>query len=248
MRQVQDQTPDPVAFWADKLEVSAGAVAAIIDKGPDIQNLVRSKLMKRGGVGYVQPGPETFPSVEDVNKVITACGALPCATWLDGTSSGEKAVEELLSLLIAKGIVALNIVPDRNWNIKDAQVKAVKVQELYKVVELARSLDLPINIGTEMNAYGKKTVDDFDAPELAPVRDDFMDGAYFIYGHTAMQRAARMGYQSPWAVQALPTRKERNDFYTQVGRRVSPGKTTLDHMRSTLSADLTPSKVISRLS
>ena len=51
----------------------------------------------------------------------SACGALPCATWLDGTSAGEQAIDELLDLLIGKGAVALNIIPDRNWNIADPE-------------------------------------------------------------------------------------------------------------------------------
>lgn len=244
---VREQFEDPVQFWAEKLQVPAGHVAAVIDDGPSIQNLIRSILMKRGGVGYVQPGPETFPSVEEVNKVITACGALPCATWLDGTSAGEQHEEELLSLLIGKGIVALNIVPDRNWNIKDPEEKLEKVQALYQVVNLARRLNLPINVGTEMNAYGKKTVDDFDAPELAPVLDDFIDGAYFIYGHTALQRSAGLGYQSQWTRQHLHTRKERNTFYTQAGRLIPPGSAFLKSLRRQLSENLTPTQVLEKL-
>ncbi|MDF1515851.1 MAG: hypothetical protein P1S60_18735, partial [Anaerolineae bacterium] len=243
-----EQTSDAVQFWSRKLNVDDDTVAAIISNGPAIQNLVRSKLMKRGGVGYVQPGPATFPSVDDVNRVITACGALPCATWLDGTTPGEQAEEELLALLMDKGIVALNIVPDRNWNIKDPQEKKGKIRELYRVVELARSLDLPINVGTEMNAYGKVLIDDYDAPELAPVKADFMNGAYFIYGHTALQRAVRMGYQSTWAVQHVPTRAERYDFYTQAGRLIEPGAHNLQQLSVMLSEQLTPDQIISKLS
>jgi hypothetical protein len=141
---------------------------------------------------------------------------------LDGTSSGEERIEELLALLIDKGVVALNIIPDRNWNIADPTTRALKVQKLYEVVALARQLDLPLNIGTEMNSFGQKLVDDFSAPELQPVIHDFIDGAYFIYGHTAMQRHLQMGYQSAWAKEHLPTRRERNAFYAQIGRLVPP--------------------------
>lgn len=224
VKAANDAVSDPVNFWADKLKVPAEAVAAIIDDGPKIQNLVRSKLMKRGGVGYVQPGPDTFPSIEEVNIVITAAGALPCATWLDGTSAGEQDIEELLHLLINKGIVALNIIPDRNWNIVDPETKARKVEELYNVVELAQNLDLPLNVGTEMNKYGLKLVDDFDAPELKPVREAFLDGAYFIYGHTVMQRTLNWGYQSDWTESQLITRKERNTFFVDLGRKMQPNK------------------------
>jgi hypothetical protein len=180
--------------------------------------------MKRGGVGYVQPGPETFPSVDQLHEMVSLLGALPCFTWLDGTSEGESAIEELLALMIDKGAAAVNIVPDRNWNIADPEVKAIKVHNLYQIVELAQQNDLPLNVGTEMNKLGLKLVDDFDAPELAPVCQAFLDGAFFVYGHTVAQRALGIGYQSAWARNELPTRRERNAFYTALGRRVEPGR------------------------
>jgi hypothetical protein len=154
-------------------------------------------------------------------------------------------MEELLELLIAKGAAALNIIPDRNWNIPDPEVRRMKVQKLYEVVELANKLDLPLNIGTEMNSYGQKLVDDFDAPELAPLRESFLDGAYFIYGHTLMQRSLRLGYQSEWAKTHLPTRCERNTFYAQVGRLVPPDQA--DKLKKFTSA-LSPAEILSKLS
>lgn len=214
---------DPVDFWADKLSLSAETVVSVMADEPKFQNTVRVKLMKRGGVGYVQPGPETFPTLDEFHRLIGACGALPCAAWLDGLSAGEQAIEELLGLLIDKGVAALNIVPDRNWNISDPDQKRVKLENLYRVVELAQQLNLPLNVGTEMNAAGQKLVDDFDAPELAPVRDAFIDGAYFIYGHTVAERALAMGYQSAWAQTQLPGRRERNAFFTELGKQVEPG-------------------------
>jgi hypothetical protein len=227
---------DLTAFWADKLAQEPGQIAALIGDGPKFQDLVRAKLMKKGGVGYVQPGPDTFPTVEEFHRVIIACGALPCATWLDGLSAGEQVIEELLELLIGKGVIALNIVPNRNWNIADPDQKRVKVQKLYEVVELAEKLDLPLNVGTEMNAYGQKLVDDFDAPELAPVRTAFMDGAYFIYGHTLAQRVLGLGYQSEWARTHLPDRRERNAFYTELGRKVEPGVQNRAELKQIISA------------
>jgi hypothetical protein len=214
---------DPIAFWAQKLGQSPEQISAIADDLPQFKKLIRAKLMKRGGVGYVQPDHSAFPSVEEVNELVLACGALPCATWLDGTSAGEQAEEELLALLIGKGVVALNIVPDRNWNVADPDLKRIKVKNLYDVVELAQHLDLPLNVGTEMNAYGLKLVDDFDVPELAPVRQAFLDGAYFIYGHVVAQRVLGIGYQSEWAKSELPTRRKRNAFYNALGRCVPPG-------------------------
>jgi hypothetical protein len=222
---------DPAPFWAEKLKLPLEQVAAQIGDAPAFQNTMRAKLMKRGGVGYAQPGPDTFPSLEDVNRMIQACGALPCATWLDGTSPGEQDIEEMLDLLIGKGAAALNIIPDRNWNIADPQVRKIKLDHLYRIVELAARLDLPLNIGTEMNTYGQKWMDDFDAPELAPVRQAFLDGAYFIYGHTMLQRALGLGYGSAWAQAHLPTRRARNEFYTRLGRQTPPTPQALEALR-----------------
>ncbi len=219
----QRETDNPAAFWAQKLNMERAAVEKQLQDSPGFQNLLRSKLMKRGGPGYVQPGHETFPPVEKLHTLVLACGALPCVTWLDGTSVGEQAMDELLALLMAKGAVALNIVPDRNWNIADPQQAALKQQKLYEVVALAKELDLPLNIGTEMNSWGQKLVDDFAAPALAPVREAFLDGAYFIYGHTVLQRACGLGYQSAWAAAFLPGRRERNTFYTAAGKAIAPG-------------------------
>ncbi len=237
---------DPAAFWADKLAMDREDVVALMADSPAFQNSIRSKLMKRGGVGYVQPSPESFATIEEFHTFIQACGALPCAAWLDGTTAGEKAMEELLALLIGKGVVTLNIVPDRNWNIADPDVKALKVAELYKVVELAQKLDLPLNVGTEMNSFGNKLVDDFDAPELASIRQAFLEGAYFIYGHTQLQRSQRLGYQSEWTKSHLPTRAERNTFYTLVGKLTPPGALGLS-LLETLSSAMTPDQIIATL-
>jgi hypothetical protein len=246
IRAAAEHFKDAGPFWAEKLQIAPEQVAAQIGDGPIFQNTVRSKLMKHGGVGYTQPGPDTFPSVEEVNQLVTACGALPCATWLDGLSAGEQAMEELLNLLIGKGAVALNIIPDRNWNIPDPEMRRVKIQNLYAAVALAEKLNLPLNIGTEMNAPGQKLIDDFDAPELAPVRQAFLEGAYFIYGHTVMQRGLGLGYQSQWAQQHLPTRLERNAFYTRVGRMIPPGKASLEHLGG-LDAYNSPDKFMNSL-
>ncbi len=241
-----DLFPDPVLFWAEKLQLSPEQVAAQIGDAVKFPNTLRAKLMKRGGVGYVQPGAESFPSLENVNQFIIACGALPCATWLDGTSAGEQAEQELLSLLIDQGAAALNIIPDRNWNISDPEKRPLMVQRLYEVVALAGKLDLPLNVGTEMNAPGQKLVDDFEAPELAPVRQAFLDGADFIYGHTVLQRAVCLGYQSEWARAHLPERRERNAFYSRVGRRVAPGQAGMARLKR-LTSDLSPVEVLDRL-
>jgi len=241
---VEKMAPNAAEFWAVKLKLTPDQTAVMMADAPRFQNLIRSTLMKRGGVGYIQPGPDSFPTVEEFHQLITPCGALPCAAWLDGFSAGEQAIEELLQLLISKGVVALNLIPDRNWNIPDPELRRQKVQKLYKVVRVAEQLALPLNIGTEMNSFGQKLVDDFDAPELAPVRQAFLDGAHFIYGHTVLQRALGLGYQSEWAQTHLPSRRKRSEFYSKVGYRVEPGAAGIARLKQQLALTMTPADIL----
>jgi hypothetical protein len=237
--------PDPAAFWSDRLDIPPGEVAALMADPPKFQNLIRARLMKRGGVGYVQPESGMFPTLEAFHQLIVACGALPCAAWLDGTTAVEQDLEEWLAFLIGRGVVALNVIPDRNWNIGDPGAKERKVRNLYRLVALAREWDLPLNAGTEMNSFGQKLVDDFDAPEMTPVRQAFLDGAHFIYGHTMLQRALARGYQSDWAQAHLPTRRERNAFYTQMGHLIPPGRQGIAILEK-LDPGLSPRDMVSR--
>ena len=232
---------DLPAFWGNKLDLPSEQVAETMRDNAKFLTLVRIKLMKQGGVGYIEPTPETFPTIQEVNQLILSCGAIPCVGWMDGTSQGEQDIEELLELLMHRGAGVLNIVPDRNWNIADEKIRQNKVQKLYEIVRLANDLGLPLNIGTEMNNFGQRFVDDFDTPALQPLRQVFLDGAHFMYGHTAMQLALGLGYESSWAKSHFPNRLERNKFYTRMGTLVPPGSQGLETLR-TLSANADPAQ------
>lgn len=245
-RQRFPERDDMLRFWASRLGMDMAQVGAFMGDAPFPHDAIRSKLIKRGGVGYVQPSPDTFPSFDDVTAAIIACGAIPTFAWLDGTSAGEQAIEELLGLAVNKGVAAINIIPDRNWNIKNPDERALKIRKLHEVVELAREMDLPILVGTEMNKAGQKIVDDFDAEPLRPLQADFIAGANFVYGHTALERALGWGYQSEWTRQYLPERRDRNAFYQEVGRLVAPGSEALARVAQ-LAAVRDPQAILARL-
>jgi len=234
---------NPAVFWAEKLDMPQADIEAIIDDTGKFQNTIRKKLMKRGGIGYVQPGLATFPAIEPFNELITAAGALPCATWFPSLSVDKHEMENFLNYLVDKGAVTFNAIPDRNWNIADPKLKQETVTNFHSVVKLVQEMDLPINVGTEMNSFGQKLVDDFDAPELEPVRQAFLDGAHFIYGHTIMQRKFGMGYMSEWSNAQFESRRQRNDFYTKVGYAGTPSY----FVDKSFSADMSAEDVLSKL-
>ncbi len=178
--------------------------------------------MKYGGVGYVAPTSDSFPAIETVIDMINDMDALPTATWLDGTSPGESDINAMLELFADKGIVAMNIIPDRNWNIKDPQEKAIKLENLAIAVKAAKDFDMPLCVGTEMNKIGLPFVDNFSTPELQPYVNDFMDGAYFFWGLTVLALISDRGYTSKWAKSEFGNnRAKKNEFYTKIGKLVN---------------------------
>ena len=211
------------AFWSERLGTSLEATSAMIDDPVKLQATIRAKTMKRGGVGYMEPAPESFPLMTDMNRFVAKLGAIPTITWLDGTSRGEQDIDELVELHVAAGAAALNIIPDRNWNIANPATKALKVAKLHAIVRMADARGLPISVGTEMNAPGLKFVDTFDAPELRPVVGSFLRGAWILRGHAvAMERDGR-GYLSDWARDEFKDVHAKNEHFYRLGRESGAG-------------------------
>jgi hypothetical protein len=221
------------AFWAGVFGITEAEAADLVANTPAFHEKMRSKLMKFGGVGYVKADGSGFPSMDEVIAMARGMEALPTTTWLDGTNPGEDDMMSQLELFTSKGVVAINIVPDRNWNIKNADEKALKLKKLAAVMEAARAFDLPLSVGTEMNKAGLPFVDNFKAPELADYINDFVHGAEFFYGHTLLARWADFGYFSK-AAQAVfgDDRKAKNAFFAEVGIKAKPNRGLYELLKS----------------
>ncbi|MHC4591276.1 MAG: hypothetical protein ACYS8L_01120 [Planctomycetota bacterium] len=164
-------------------------------------------------------------------EMALTCGALPSGAWLDGTNDGEADPVELYEFWVAKGIPTVTIIPERNWNVSNPRDKAVKLENLRAAVAAALDLDMPILAGTEMNADGQKFVDTFAAPELAPYRQAFLDGAHFAWGHTLLRMTAGIGATGLWAAEHFgDDRARRNAFFHRVGRAPYPAADALSEL------------------
>ncbi len=233
-------------FWSNALQICPCEASGLVSDTPKLHELIRSKLMKFGGVGYVPPTAETFPDVDTVIGMIRGIGALPMIAWLDGTNPGEADMPALLELMESKGTVAMNIIPDRNWNIKNPEERRTKLANLEKAVQAARDIAFPLCVGTEMNKAGLPFVDDFSAPELQWYVNDFLEGAYFLWGHTFLSRAADMGFASEWAGSHFGNdRRRKNEFYAEIGRLGRPDRTRIETSRGLRSAS--PKEVLKAL-
>jgi hypothetical protein len=233
-------TSDKLAeFWSQKLGGDAKKLG--LPEGRDLLNTIRAKTMKRGGVGYVQPDSGSFPLMADMNRFILAAGGMPVHTWLDGTSDGEKAMEELLDVAMSTGAVAINVIPDRNYT---PGSQDQKVKNLYHVVEAAQRRHLVVVEGTEMNSPGQKFVDDFNTEELAPLLPVFLKSAHIVYAHSVLQRQCGLGYTSTWANKHFGTAQRKNAFFEEVGATLKPPQEdTLREFDDTASPDALLKKV-----
>jgi hypothetical protein len=213
-------TSDELAeFWSQKLGTDARKLG--LPEGRDLLNAIRARTMKRGGVGYVQPDSGSFPGMAETNRFILAAGGIPVHTWLDGTSDGEQAIEELLDVAMSTGAVALNVIPDRNYT---PGSQDQKVRNLYHVIEVAQKRHLVVVEGTEMNSPGQKFVDDFNTEELAPLLPVFLKSAYIVYAHSVLQRQGGLGYTSAWADGHFRTAERKNAFFEEAGATLKPGQ------------------------
>ena len=240
--------PDLAKFWSQKLEVDVQKTEELLQNPAEFLKVARGKLMKLGGVGYIPPSPQAFPSVEEFHEMVISSGAIPAINYLDGTTPGEQCMQELLTLLVGKGVGAMNMIPnlaipDIRGNLEMTGVHRERCNLFYNTVRLAQEFDLPLHIGTEMNTHGQRLVDDLNSPELMPVRQQFLDGAYFVNGHSRLQKISSMGYQSEWARVYLPTRVERNNFYTRAGYLVDPGYRGIKKLRE-INPAMNPDKVL----
>ena len=239
-REVLGEGEGLVRFWSEKLGVDSASLG--LPEGQKLLDVIRGKTMKRGGVGYVEPGKGSFPLMADMNRFVEAAGGIPTMTWLDGTSEGEQAIEELVEVGMSTGAAAINIIPDRNYK---PGVKDKKLKNLYEVVKLAEKLELPIVVGTEMNSPGQKFVDSFETDELSPLLPIFLKGAYIVYGHSVLQRQCGLGYKSDWSNRNFGSTSKKNEFFEEVGRLLEPQQ---EDKAGDFSVSMSSDEILNKLS
>lgn len=227
-------------FWVKKLGPEAELLELPVSI--DLLNMIRAKTMKRGGAGYVVSDKGSFPLMADFNQFVLAAGGIPTMTWLNGLSEGEQAIEELIEVAMSTGAAAINIIPGRNYT---PGVKNQKLKNLYRVVELAEKLHLPVVVGTEMNSPGQKFVDDFNSQELSPLLEVFLKGAYIVYAHSVLQQRAGLGYTSNWAKRNFENLEDKNKFFQKFGSLLKPEK---EDALAVSSEDVTAQQILNEVS
>lgn len=217
-------------FWARLANRTPAQITALTADRPAFDELIRAILLKRGGIGYTAPTPETFPDAADFCAWALDCDAIPTVTWLDGTASGEADPAHLLDTFCQLGCAAVNIIPDRNWNIKNSDEKTAKLRHLADFIRESNRRHLPVNIGTELNKSTNLLTDDLAVPELKPFAPCFLHGAQVMVGHTLLARYADAPLLGPRAGSLFKTPLQRNAFYARVGALPPLDRETAEHL------------------
>ena len=218
-RDVFERPHATAEFWSRILGKEFEVVVELLADRPALEEVVRSRLAKQGGLGYEQPSPDTFPPVDEFIRWVISCEAVPMVTWLDGTSAGESDARAMLECMRGKGAAALNVIPDRNWNVADPEQQKTKLANLNAIVDAAVDMHMPINIGTEMNKRGLPFNDDLECEALRPHRETFLKGARIMVGHSLLLRYAGMSYIGEKACAVYSDPAERNRVFEAVGAR-----------------------------
>lgn len=97
-----------------------------------LENEIRSRLLKKGGPGFIPEDPKAFLPVEEIRDYILAAGGIPCYPVLLDDPSGkitpfEYPKEKLAGTLKRMGIYAVEFIPGRN----DCQVLEEYATYLY---------------------------------------------------------------------------------------------------------------------
>lgn len=238
-------TGDRAVFWGDVLSLAPQEVERLWGVPDEFLTIVRDR------VGRMAPDvpPREYPAAEDLFRAFEASGAVPCVLRdkRNGRSGSAADAGRFLDDAINRGARAVALEPDASWNIADPAEKERSLAALGDFMAAAKKRSLPVLAGSFMDAPCRKFVDSFGAPELAPYVRDFADAAFWLYGHTTLQRAIGAGLASEWAYRQFGAEHEAaNSFYAEAGRKAPPGKAARARIREA-GADARPGDILNAL-
>jgi len=218
--------PDPAAqaaFWSGALELGKVEVARALAVPGELALSIRSRLMKRDGPCYCPATRESYPSLGESIAMMRELQAVPVAGWLDGMSRGEQDPRLLLDLMKENDVPAISIIPDRNWNIPDQEMRQRKTHKLHEILDESLKRKMVLVVGTDMSKHGQKFVDDFNAEPLKPFAAEFVRGAMILVGHARLLESVGVGLSSAEVDERFQGNLDRrNAFFAELGSYEAP--------------------------
>lgn len=157
----------------------------------DVENEIRTNLLKAGGPAFVSEKPDAFLSVADVSKIILNAGGIPTYPFLADDKNGnytdfENDLERVSKELKERGFHSVEFITTRN-----------DVQLLEKYAEYLYDTGFVVTFGSEHNSPTMEPIELF-ARNNTPLTDKLMkinyEGACVIAAHQHLVSEGKQGY------------------------------------------------------
>ncbi len=184
------RTPEDRKMFQLKLYGDNDPAADILDIAA-FENELRGRLLKSGGVAFVEEDPSAFLSLDKIMYLIKDAGGIPCYPVLLDDIKGwhtefESNMEELYNNFLSWNISCIELIPCRN-----------DIRELKKFVSFFRKKGFLILFGTEHNtpsleplkvsARGGVSLDE-------QLREISFEGACIVAAHQYLRAQGEEGY------------------------------------------------------
>ena len=164
-----------------------GPSAVAVEDPVAVQGEIRSRLMKAGRPAFVEESPVSFV---DAYRLVLELGGIPCyptlADGVDPVCPWEAPSETLAARVLARGIHAAELIPNRN--------RPAVVDEY---VAAFRSAGIIVTAGTEHNTPDRIPLEPRCADGSPPsdaARDIFWEGTCVIVAHQHLRSLGRPGF------------------------------------------------------
>lgn len=181
-----------------------------------VENEIRSRMLKSGGIAFVEEDPLAFPELEEIISVIRDGGGVPCYPVLLDDNKGlftdfESGAEYLYNRLISFGISCIELIPGRNdINLLGPFVKFFSDKGF--VVLFGTEHNTPALDPLKVTARGGIALDD-------QLRQTGYEGACIIAAHQYMRSRGEEGYDFYNEIDRL----DKNIEFIKLGKAVISG-------------------------
>jgi hypothetical protein len=155
-RLIEEQFSDPqrqLTFY--HLLFGGRTLAAPLNNAAEVENEIRSRLLKAGGAAYVEEDPSVFLDTDTIRSIILEAGGVPTYPFLADDAKGnytdfERNLPKTIEQLKARGFYSVEFIPTRNDS-KALKDYVLKLEEAGFIV----------TFGTEHNSPGKQPIEVF---------------------------------------------------------------------------------------
>lgn len=178
-----------------------------------VENEIRSRLLKAGGVAFIPEAPDFFLSLGKIRELILQAGGIPTYPLLADSVNGgftkfEEDKEELLTVLKKKGFYSVEFIPNRN---------SAEVLEQYANFFVENGF--LVSFGTEHNtpemlSLRVKTADNKELSDN--LRKINYEGACIIAAHQYLKARSGTGFLDS---EGTPVSEDHKSFI-ELGKRI----------------------------